>query len=132
LWFWCADFVIVMDLVGVLQKYHRTLNDILCGHARIRVTIVTIMEVLLHSRMKLMFCKNIVEHCVSFFESIGLQGHHAWWISSVTLWDKTNVMKNCYKSIRDFVGLWDLIQCVALQWTSRLFISICETLERHI
>jgi hypothetical protein len=26
----------------------------------------------------------------------------------VTLWNSTNVVKNYYKSIRDFVGLWDL------------------------
>jgi hypothetical protein len=65
-----------MDLVGVLQKYHKTLSVILCGRARIRVTIVTMMEVLLHQGMKLVLCKNIIEHYVSFFEFIGLQGHH--------------------------------------------------------
>ncbi len=66
-----------MDSVGVLQKYHKTLSDILCGRVRIRVTIITMMEILLHSRMKSVFCKNVIEHYVSFFESIGLQGHHA-------------------------------------------------------
>jgi len=37
-----------MDSLGVLHKYQKTIIDILCVYTRLKFTIVTLIEVLLH------------------------------------------------------------------------------------
>ncbi len=41
-------FFTLKDSLGVLHKYQRTIIDILCVYTRLKFTIVTLIEVLLH------------------------------------------------------------------------------------
>lgn len=49
-------FFTLRDSLGVLLKYQRIVIDILCVYRRLKVTIVTLIEVLLHLGTKHVFC----------------------------------------------------------------------------
>jgi len=49
-------FLTFKDSLGVLQKYQRTVIDILCICIRLKVTIVALIEILLHLGTKHVFC----------------------------------------------------------------------------
>ncbi len=49
-------FFTLWDSLGVLHKYQRIVIDILCVYTRLKVTIVTLIEVLLHLGTKRVFC----------------------------------------------------------------------------
>jgi hypothetical protein len=58
----------------------------------------------------------------------------------ITLKDSTNVVKNCYRNIKDFVGPWDLkdTMCNTAMDFKVVYPNIhvqyvhCETLEKHL
>lgn len=65
-------FFTLKDSLGVLQKYQRTVIDILCVCIRLKVTIVALIEILLHLGLSMCFATYIIKHFVPFCESIEL------------------------------------------------------------
>jgi hypothetical protein len=56
-------FFTLMDSLGVLHKYQRTIIDILCVYTRLKFTIVTLIEVILHLGTKQVLC---YKHNITF------------------------------------------------------------------
>jgi hypothetical protein len=71
-------FLTLGDSLSVLQKYQKTIINILCVCIRLKVTIVALIKVFLHSGTKQCSTTHIIKHLVPFCESIGLQGHHVY------------------------------------------------------